>query len=166
MADNENGATFYPEGWCVVLPSGRTVVEIGQKVTEDDIWHIALEWPTLSEIDYEKSRGARAFPVKIMPLNEENNMKNQYVVIFSNGKSENVAEKNTYHDILERYSINRSAPFPEVLICNGKIIISYGLWETCIDFVNKKRELIDIAIKNVELLFPEPTHTNLNDGDK
>lgn len=46
--------------------NGHVVVEIGDDVTEESIWRIALGWPTREEVADEKRRGGRAFHCQIV----------------------------------------------------------------------------------------------------
>ena len=55
-------------GWAVKLADGRVIVEIGHDVTEHQIWRIALGWPTVGEVKWEKQRGGRAFRCKIVEI--------------------------------------------------------------------------------------------------
>jgi hypothetical protein len=57
-------------GWAVQLADGSVVVEIGPDVTERRIWTIALGWPTVGEVRWEKQHGGRAFRCEVVEISD------------------------------------------------------------------------------------------------
>jgi hypothetical protein len=60
--------TIDPSGWAVRRADGSIVVEIGPDVTEHRVWTIALGWPTVGEVKWEKQNGGRAFRCKLVEI--------------------------------------------------------------------------------------------------
>lgn len=58
-------------GWAVVLPSGQVVVDVNPGASEDDLWRIALGWPTRGEVRQAKEQGGRAIPCRIVEALDE-----------------------------------------------------------------------------------------------
>ena len=82
-------------------------------------------------------------------------MKNRYVIIKSNGTAENIPEGWTYLDILEKTDCSGPV-FPEILIKNGKVIVSGRLNDLVFRYNQKywnlRREMLD----QIRMAFPEP----------
>jgi hypothetical protein len=55
-------------GWAVTLRDGRIIAEFDAKMTEAQIWQIALGWPAPGEVEWEKQNGARAWRCRLEEL--------------------------------------------------------------------------------------------------
>ena len=58
-------------GWAVQRVDGSIVVDISPNATEHRIWTLALGWPTVGEVKWEKQHGGRAFRCKIVELGND-----------------------------------------------------------------------------------------------
>ena len=67
MSNSEQTPTTPIEtrGWALQRADGTIYVEIGSDAYEGGVWRIGLGWPSKEEIEWQKQRGARAFPCEI-----------------------------------------------------------------------------------------------------
>lgn len=56
------------EGWALRNAAGIVVVDVCPGATETGIWNIALGWPTLDEIAWQKEHGAVAYRCRVVPV--------------------------------------------------------------------------------------------------
>lgn len=55
-------------GWAVQLRDGEIIVDCRPDITEARIWEIATGWGDAEDIEWNKSRGARAFRVEVREI--------------------------------------------------------------------------------------------------
>lgn len=55
-------------GWALLFPDGRCIVEAGPDANEDDLWRFGLGFPTVGEVRWHKENGTRAFPCRIVEM--------------------------------------------------------------------------------------------------
>lgn len=87
---------------------------------------------------------------------------NRYVIIYEDGRSENVNEGWAYHDILDEVGTNmlhtvyHYKNYPKILIKNGKIVITSQLHDIAYQYVIHKRNMIEKAENELNKKFREP----------
>ena len=67
-SDTTGWALFIPQAWSRSDHGDRVVVEVGDHVTENDIWRIGLGWPDDGELEEARAAGARAYRCLVMEI--------------------------------------------------------------------------------------------------
>ena len=87
--------------------------------------------------------------------------KPRYVIIYTDGRAENVKEDWTWHLILDRIynevnAAGGNTPLPAMLIKDKKIIVANGLHDIGRKYGRRYREARERAVAGVKAEFPEP----------
>lgn len=78
-----------------------------------------------------------------------------YVIIYNNGRAENVKEGYDFYDILTKYDYSGST-YPYKLMKDGKIVVDGGLDTMSWNYKSEYVKLNDERDKKLKQLFPEP----------
>jgi len=87
--------------------------------------------------------------------------KHHYVIIFTDGRAENVKDTYDWYDILIQVgthleSAGSQTALAHMLLRDGKIIIEKNLGQMGYDFLTKKRNAMNTAADSVRQSFLEP----------
>ena len=84
-----------------------------------------------------------------------------YVIMYTNGKAENVKEGMTYYDILDKVYLEfchagAGQALPDMLFKNGKVIVKTGLCDIAYKYSKYYLASKQKFLENLKAEFPEP----------
>ncbi len=87
--------------------------------------------------------------------------KAKYVLIYTDGRAENVKDGWTWYDLLMHvYAIHSGAgsntPLPSAVLRHGRIIVESAICDTAWPYARQRRELFDAADREARESTPEP----------
>jgi hypothetical protein len=88
-------------------------------------------------------------------------IQHHYVIIYSDGRAENVKDGAGWYQILEQVGLHLSSAgsstaLANILMRDGKIIIAKDLAHMGYDYLNKKNRAMNVAADEVRKSFSEP----------